>query len=235
MKKLRIVLVLTAFCAAAAGLSAKGGIEAGYMNLGYTVSGGGISDSQPSLNGFYVGVSEDMNLLAGLGIRIGLNYSYAVDRSAESLIQGVGMKGASEKDHYINVPLRLRYNFNLIPKVLKIQAFAGPVFSVGLSHTHKFDFSMEIGGNTVGGSVNYNYYTGKFKGDVDTDAIETSSLPSYKRFDVALGGGVGVELFNFLEIKAGYDWGLMNRMKEDLADVMSCKRNMFYLAVGFRF
>ena len=40
---------------------------------------------------------------------------------------------------------------------------------------------------------------------------------------------------HFLEIKAGYDWGLMNRMKEDLADVMSCKRNMFYLAVGFRF
>ncbi len=236
MKKLKFILAAAVFSMAALAASAKGGIEAGYMNMGYSVSGKGISGSNPSLNGFYVGVSDDMDLVAGLGIRLGLNYSFTTDKSAKSLVQNISMKGGNEKDHYLNVPLRLRYNFNIIPKVLKIQAYAGPVFSLGLSHTYSYDFALELGGQRLEGAVKYNYYTGKFKSDVfDQDEAQEAGLPAYKRFDMALGGGLGIELLNFLEVKVGYDWGLVNRTKAESAADISCTRDMLYLAVGFRF
>ena len=236
MKKLKSLLVLAVMAVAGLNVSAKAGIEAGYMNMSYTLSGDGFKVSNPSLNGFYVGVSDDIRLVAGLGIRVGLNYSYTADKSARSFIEELGMKGTSEKDHYLNVPLRVRYNFTLVPKVLKIQAYAGPVFSVGLSHTQSFDFQATINDETLGGSLKYNYYTGKFKSDaIDSAELEDSGLPTYKRFDVAMGGGVGIELINLIEVKVGYDWGLSERLKGDYAGSASCKRNMFYVSLGLRF
>ena len=95
-----------------------------------------------------------------------------------------------------------------------------------------FDYAAEIGGDTYGGQLTYNYYTGKFKsGDFNEDLSEV--LPSYKRFEAALGGGVGVELFRLIEVKAGYDWGLTERSKS--AEIFSSKRNIFYVTLGFRF
>ena len=232
MKKLKVVLALTLLAVAGVNVSAKAGIEAGYINMRYTMSGGDMVLSNPSLNGFYVGVSDDIRIVAGLGIHIGLNYAYATDKTARSLLEDMNATGGLEKDHYLNVPLRLRYNFNIVPRVLKIQAFAGPVFSFGLSHT------QESGFDSSEGYIKYNYYSGKLKSDVfDGDEMEGfgADLPVYKRFDMALGGGVGIELLNLIEVKLGYDWGLSNRFKGDLAETMACKRNMFYVTLGLRF
>ncbi len=238
MKKLKSLLLLIAVAAAGASASAKAGIEAGYMSMRYGISGGNTALQGTSMNGFYVGVSDDVRIVAGLGIRIGLNYSYTTDKSARSIFNdfNINMKGGSEKDHYLNVPLRVRYTFNIIPKVLKIQAYAGPVFSVGLSHTYSYDMTVSIQGQRIEGSLKYNFYKGKFKSDALDDVdLQVLDLPAYKRFDMALGGGVGIELFNFLELKAGYDWGLTDKVKGDLAGSVSCRRDMFYAAVGFRF
>ena len=54
----------------------------------------------------------------------------------------------------------------------------------------------------------------------------------YKRFDVQLGAGVGIELFKFLEVKVGYDWGLLDRFAGDFDEL---RRNQFYASVGLRF
>ena len=228
MNKLKLFSALAVITLAAVEVSAKSGIEAGYVNTRYNVSGESPALTSSALNGFYVGVSDDIRLVAGLGLRIGLNYSYTTDKSARSIFDDMSMKGGAEKDHYLNVPLRLRYTFNIVPKVLKIQAYAGPVFSVGLSHTYSYDFAD--------GSLKYNYYTGKFKsGALDEEDTQHLGLPQYKRFDVTVGGGIGVELFNFLELKVGYDWGVTDRFKGDIAQSATCNRDMFYAAVGFRF
>ena len=236
MKHFKAFLTIAVLALAGTGASAKVGIEAGYMNMNYSLSGEGPMINNPTMNGFYVGVSDDMRLVAGLGLRIGLNYSYTMDKSAKSFLDGFSSIGASEKDHYLNVPLRVRYNFTLVPKALKIQAYAGPVFSFGLSHTQEFDVSVDMGDGGISGTLKYNYYSGKFKSDaIDQAQLEDSDLPAYKRFDAALGGGVGIELLNLIEVKAGYDWGLTNRLKGTFADTASCKRNMFYVTIGLRF
>lgn len=54
----------------------------------------------------------------------------------------------------------------------------------------------------------------------------------YNRFDVQIGAGVGLEFFKFLEVKAGYDWGLIDRYKGDGIEV---NRDQFYVSLGFRF
>lgn len=233
-----MIAVLAVLMAAGMNASAQAGVEVGYVNMNYRISGGNVQ-SNPSLNGFYVGVSDEINLVAGLSIHIGLNYSYATDKSAKSIFQNLSLKGGSESDHYLNVPLRLRYSFNVIPKVLKIQAFAGPVFSVGLSHTQRFDYKVSIMDKNLDGTLKYNYYTGKFKSDAFSDeelASLNEQMPAaYKRFDVGLGGGVGIELLRLIEVKVGYDWGLMNRFKGNFADEMTCNRNLLYVTLGLRF
>lgn len=238
MKILKFIVASAVLVFAGLNASAQTGIEAGYINTRYNMEGAQLPGGD-ALNGFYVGVSNETNLVGGLGIHIGLNYSYATDKAAKDLWQSLSMKGGTEKDQSLNVPLRLRFAFNLLPKILKIQIYGGPVFSLGLSHTQDFNFSTEIAGQSMTGSLKYNYYTGEFKSDVfDDDQLEAlnRNMPAaYKRFDVAVGGGLGVELFRLLEVKAGYDWGVMNRIKGDAAQTVSCKKNMFYVTVGFRF
>lgn len=240
MKMRKLVLAAVAMFVAGIYAAAQPGIEAGYMNMRYNTETGGVSKTGAPLNGFYVGVSDEINIVAGLGVHVGLNYSFVTDKSTKEIISSNFRMDGSESDHYLNVPIRIRYAFNIIPKVLKVQAFAGPVFSVGLSHTSKLDLKAEVAGITMDGSLKYDYYTGKFKSDNFSDE-QLSSISStvaagtYNRFDVAMGGGLGVELFNFLEFKAGYDWGLVNRIKGDLAENASCKRDMFYFTLGFRF
>ena len=245
MRIVRIFTVLVVLAAAMFKVSAQPGIEVGYLNSRYSTDINGRSKSGAPLNGFYVGVSDEVKLLAGLGVYIGLNYSFSNDATPGELFNDmkdfkINSTGA-EKDQNLNLPIRLRYAFNIIPKVLKIQVYAGPVFSVGLSHTYNFDMKTEVAGITFDGKLKYNYYTGKFKSDAFKDEdleklnekVPGSGL--YKRFDIGLGGGVGVELFNFLEFKAGYDWGMMNRYKGELAVNADCRRNTFNFTLGFRF
>ena len=50
-----------------------------------------------------------------------------------------------------------------------------------------------------------------------------------------MGGGVGFEFLKFIELRAGYDWGLLNRYRQSYSDDMLCRRNQVYVALGFRF
>ena len=62
-------------------------------------------------------------------------------------------------------------------------------------------------------------------------------LPSgkMKRFDVLMGGGVGLNLLRFITVKGGFDYGLVNRFKDEMADTGVMNRMQFYIALGVRF
>ena len=49
-----------------------------------------------------------------------------------------------------------------------------------------------------------------------------------------LGGGVGLQVVRFLDIKVGYDYGLVNRLKGTLAENATANRGQFYVGVGIR-
>lgn len=55
------------------------------------------------------------------------------------------------------------------------------------------------------------------------------------RFDVLMGGGVGLNFINFITVKGGVDYGLLNRFKGDLAETGTMNRLQFYVSVGIMF
>jgi hypothetical protein len=50
-----------------------------------------------------------------------------------------------------------------------------------------------------------------------------------------LGASVGAHFFHVLEVRLGYDWGLINRYRKDIADLYSMRRGQFTLSAGIRF
>ena len=55
------------------------------------------------------------------------------------------------------------------------------------------------------------------------------------RGDVMLGASVGAHFFHLLEVRIGYDYGLLNRYRNEVADVYSMHRGQFTLSAGIRF
>ncbi len=237
MKKIfaAVASMAALLCLSSVPASAKSGLEAGYVNSSYSFKTGISSDNNYSLNGFYVGLSKDVRLFAGLHIVPGIYYTYLTDNSKEEVL-GLKLRG-NDSDHYLSIPIMFRYQFGL-PGV-KLYVFAGPTLSAGLVAKQKYIVSGDILGTNINGEVSYNLYTGKVKTD-GIDIFQDGENPvdgivpdyMYNRFDVQLGGGVGIEVLKFLEVKVGYDFGLINRYKGDAAELY---RNQFYAAVGFRF
>lgn len=237
MKKIVCAFMAVSILAVASAFSAeaKSGIEAGYVNSSYSFKSGISGDNNYSLNGFYVGLSQDVPLFAGLHIVPGIYYTFLTDNSRED-VMNFKLKG-SLSDHYLNVPIMFRYQFGL-PGV-KLFIFAGPTLSLGLVSNQKYTISGTVLDANIMGDISYNYYTGKVNSkdlDIpqDTENPYKDIIPDirYNRFDVLLGGGIGIEAFKFLEVKVGYDWGLLNRYKGDGAEL---HRNQVYAGIGIRF
>ena len=50
-----------------------------------------------------------------------------------------------------------------------------------------------------------------------------------------LGASVGAHFFEILEVRLGYDWGLLSRSRKDVADEYALRRGQFTLSLGLRF
>lgn len=234
----KILLAAAAVLAFAASASARGGLEAGYLNSRYSfksVAEGAAAPDAYSQNGFYAGLTQEVRLFAGLHVQTGIYYSYLT--SKERREYGELITNGGRTDHYLSVPIMLKYKIGL--PFMKISIFAGPTLSAGLVSKEKYTVAGRYAGATVNGDISYNFYTGNVKYDgvnVPADASDpyAGMLSNwlYNRFDVQIGAGVGLEFFKFLEVKAGYDWGLIDRYKGDGIEV---NRDQFYVSLGFRF
>lgn len=235
----KILVTAASFLLMATGLFAKSGIEGGYLNTMYTTKTDGVESVEKSdpLQGFYVGVNNDWKIVAGLSVQPGLYYSYGKYSDSE---EEAGFRlTASQTEHNLNIPIDIKYTFGILP-ILKIHVFVGPTFSVGLASQTKVMMSGEVLGQQLEVNAKYDMYSGKIKTEGLPEGSEGSlsgQLPSsvMSRFDVMIGGGVGIDLFKFLTVKAGYDYGLLNRLKGDIAQTSSMNRSQFYVAVGINF
>ena len=163
------------------------------------------------LNGFFVEATYDINFLekiwGNLGVQPGLRFSYAgVHDSAELL--GVLTK-SSWAETYLEVPVFVKYSQDF--RALGFFAFAGPVFSCGLSSQSKT-------------SVN----------DTSTEINVYEGDPEYARCDLKLGVGVGVTGLDNFNVKVGYNFGMLNRYTGSLRD-LSYHTGVFYVGVGYSF
>ena len=214
MKKIYFIIAAAAMFLAV-DASAQIGVGLGYNLLTTTATMADESEDD-SLNGFYLEATYDFNFLnknwGSLGLQPGVRYTFAGESDSDE-VAGVKAK-ESFTEHYLDVPVNVKYSYEIIPTTLKAYAFAGPVFSLGLAS------------NLKAGAGDTSVKTNNYK---DTE---------YGRFDIKFGLGAGVTLAEKLNVKLGYNIGMLNRytgeqLRKDYKHKMHT--GVFYAGIGFSF
>lgn len=229
-------------------------------DLGADVKGYAWSKERTHLDGFYVEASYNWDFTSigsgALALQPGIRYTMltSLQSSASANLKGDGDKIiASEKSRYSNhlldIPVNVKYSYEFVPGSLKAYVFAGPVFSLGLSAS---EISVAKGKSNIDGesdkyysSEKYNVYTGKYtvkaynpetkKYDVETNKDDLYKV--YNAFDLKLGLGAGVTLCDKVDVKFGYNIGLLNRsfVKNHNSEKYSAHSNIMYFGVAYNF
>lgn len=214
MKKIYFILAAAAMFLAV-DANAQLGVGIGYNLLNTTQRLGDETDDD-SLNGFYAEVTYDFNFLernwGSLGLQPAIRYTFGGETESDEVL-GVTTR-ASLAEHYLDVPVNVKYAYDAIPSKLEVYGFAGPVFSFGLASSLSASVNDEV--------VKTNNYK-------DTE---------YGRFDIKFGLGAGVTVVEKLNVKLGYNIGMLNRYTGEQASKdlkYKTHTGVFYLGVGFNF
>jgi len=178
-------------------------VGAGYVNGKYTYSTSSSNKHSDNANGFYAGLDYTIPVGDIFGLSAGVNFEYMMSKDYNIM----GISG-NLKEQYINAPVRL--NFGMDMGGSRVFAFAGPTFSYALSS------KAEVGALGLTGSV---------------DLFEKKILDN--RFDVLVGGGLGIDLMNKIRVSVGYDFGMFNKLSDD-SDA-KFNRNRLHAGVAFLF
>ena len=207
-------------------------LSVGYLHSGYRHKEWVSEEVERDrgLNGLYVGVTKDFPIVRRtLYLQTGATYEYqnASNRFSEGALNLV----SDRNEHYVDIPVRLKFKMDVLPE-LKAFIYAGPTFDFGLAST--LNYRAKMGDQLA--KFTYNYYNGKVKSNTISGYEPTLPAGPFRRFDVFMGGAVGVEIYDFAEVKMGFDWGLVNKQKnKQIADYLTTHRNLFYLGIGVRF
>lgn len=204
MKK--VLLAIFAAATLAVSANAQVNVEAGYVNSVQKLKKSGSTVSGTS-NGVYVGASYNFAFGKVISLSPGVQYEFLTTGDYKVLPLASG----SVQEHYANVPVLLNAGVNIGSNV-RIYFYAGPTLSIGIATSKSINSGVGDGGNIK----KQNLY-----------ADDT-----YKRLDVLLGGGAGVEICRRIRLTAGYDAGLLNRTSLDDATL---RRNRLHVGAAVTF
>lgn len=240
--RFKIVVLAVAIAVACTDAFAQFGVNVSYMNsTTYSRLEGAGNTTKSGTNGFAVGIDHNIRLVGDiLSIQPGIHYQHLLRSEDIAEISGL-IANTTFTENFLAIPIHVKVGFNLLPKeVLRLYVFAGPTFSIGLKSMNKVSVSGSVMGQNVNGEFSYNFYNGKIKSssDVLQSVVDSYFNPESEgqrnRFDMMLGGGVGLQVLRFLDIKVGYDYGLLNRYAGDMAERAVANRGQFYVGVGVR-
>ena len=243
--KLTTIAVLMLLFCSGLRLSAQDGLG---LNVGYVTSVNiknyfGEKGHSPVMNGLRVGATQDIKLAGQFYFEPGLYYSFLTDKGDIASNQYANYFIVDLlKEHYLSIPLMFKYNFELSDAITGLYVFGGPTLIAGLSSKSTIAIARQTQSSyDFLGGLEYNYYKNEITENEFVDVIgktiaETYLPPAaYRRFDVALGIGVGLEVLEYLDVKVGYDWGLVNRVTGELSSDFKTRRSQFYITAGVRF
>ena len=182
MKKIVTILSAALVLLASAPAFAQGSFAAGYLSSTEVVKSGSTSTQKTPMNGFYAGIGYTVPVAGGLNFTPGVYYGFAMKNNVASIF-GLKIDGGKQQDHFVNVPLHFSFGFGTT-RDLRLFVYGGP------------SVSFAIASKIISGSTTYDRLS-------DNDSL--------KRFDVMLGGGIGLELMETFRLTVGYDYGMLNR------------------------
>lgn len=142
------------------------------------------------------GVNVEFPIKKGFGIETGLKYAFAFG-NREQIYAHSDTASFNYSGHFLDVPVRLTYTLPIFWG-MKLFAYAGPNFNIGLAQTEDVKFTPTVLDPAPTNPLNlpitgsYNLYDNNLS-----------------RFNIQLGAGGGLQWKNY-RIKSGYDWGLNN-------------------------
>ncbi len=198
------ILILIAASMMLFGVNAMGqtSIGAGFLSSTEVVKAGNSTTERTPLTGFYVGLGYTVPVSAAINFTPGIYFGMAAKSNAASIF-GLKIEG-KQQDTFINVPLYFSFDAPL-GSGLAFFAYAGPSASIAVSS------------KIISGSTTYDRLA-------DNDSLN--------RFDVMLGGGIGLKFNDLLRFQVGYDFGMLNRYNSDNYVV---KRNQLTAGIAFLF
>lgn len=215
----------------------------GYADSGVTLSVGYLHSAYKNkewvndevsrdkgLNGLYAGVTKDFPIVRRtVFFQTGAVYEY---QNFSNRFTNAGSTLVSDRDeHYLDIPFRLKLTMKVLPE-LRAFIYAGPTLDFGLSSTVTYRQRV----NDTVAKYKYNFYSGKVKSNTLLGYEPVVPAGAFRRFDIFMGGALGVEIYDRAEVKIGMDWGLLNKnKKKDVADYLITHRNLFHLGIGVRF
>ena len=215
MKK--IVTLLSAAMMLLAGTSAfaQMSVGVGYVNSTDIVKFGKDQTAKGTPgNGFFAGISYTAPLPGGFSFTPGFYYEFqSAEMAAGDSVFAVSGRAT---EHYINIPLDFSYGLDL-SRDLRFFVYAGPTVNVGLASTIKPSATSALIGLKL-----------------DGDVINCYDDQDYGRFDIMLGGGIGLDIRDNFRVNVGYDFGLLNRYTGKSSDY-SQHRNRFFAGIAFIF
>lgn len=141
-------------------------------------------------NGFYAGIGYAIPLPYGLHLTPGFYIESFSGKFVIGELNEPFTTQISEKQVHLDFPLHLSYGIDLTAR-FRVLAFAGPVFTYGLRDVSKERTIFNYDDKET--EVEYDFY-------MDDDMAN--------RFDIKLGGGLGIELLDHFVLTAGFSWGL---------------------------
>lgn len=151
---------------------------------------------EANLNGFHVGPIVKFNFNEQIGFQTGLLYNYFggmnIDMSQRALKKSTGTWNQQRtKLSCFDMPLRIVYSLSLADE-FSVMLFGGPNlnYSISKSTTTEHFVDRKLSRLDVGGNI---YKT-----------------INYNALDLQLGAGLGIQWMG-VSIRAGYDWGVLNR------------------------
>jgi hypothetical protein len=157
-------------------------LEIGYNNPARY--GSGVSSTY--FNGLKVGLTTELQMKNNFSLLAGVLYNLVYSDKLQKYPNSTSVNSLSY-GHFLSVPVMATYNFP-VTKDLKFIGFAGPTLNLGL-------FQARNSISTVS-TISTAY----------TDLYKSSVL---NRLDLQVGVGAGVQ-FRKYQLKAGYDYGLLN-------------------------
>lgn len=235
MKKIYSVIAVCAALFAAVDAEAQITVGAGYNHGVVTTRTTHDTDTE-GLDGFYVEATYDWNFLERswgmLALQPGVRFTYMGDSELEKEPGLTARESFNET--YFDVPVHVKYSYPI--GKLTLSAYAGPVFSLGLTSVTK----ASVSGEFMDYTAKYHLYSGKLvtKGDAGSSEIGPDGMTAdYGRFDLKLGVGVGAAFADRFCVKVGYNFGLLNRYTGTKIEGVkaSWHTGVFYAGVGISF
>ena len=152
-------------------------------------------------NGFFAGVDLDLYLDDLFVIAPGVQFSFAESNDL-MLLTNDGALFGSVQEMALSLPVKTRYLLDFSDDFM-LYPFVDAALEYGLRSLYKTQENGEI--------------------DLYKDA-------DFKKWDVKVGGGLGVQLFECIKLECGYDFGLINRISGLLSHT-----NQLYLGLTFSF